>query len=401
MGTMMVFSTDEAPDCNRSYETAIKFTLLKPEYHPFTVSIAGEKVYIASSNLQYCARLQRLENGRLTTSRDVFRFATNPWDRCMDGGPQGNVWYDSVATLSDVNGKDSIGYVRVKSRACATNTLPCPDRNYGGWTDLFPWGTSCRGHLSKDSFATQRNPYDTCRSSDIKNPFGFGPTSYDVSDPKPAGWVENGFGVKSGMNRYFDWGYSNPIYGTCEGTKLLEGRRVTVPMGTAYRPGLWRCPTQDEWNYLFQLHRTADGDDSTWTICSIQDTSINAPIAGIILYPDDFSFVGRKRFPLANEKDDPTALVLTIDEWHNLANAGCVFIPSTYYRAGEPGQPRFLQETENKLCWKYWSATSNTYPYVPTTYIFYRDATNCRYIYNYDTKKCLGLPVRLVQDVIQ
>lgn len=399
--TIPLFCQYDDKSCNNHYETAIKFTLDAPEFHPFTVSRGGDKVYIATSNLQYCAKMQRLEYGRIVVSKNVFRFANRPMDRCLDGGADGNVWYDSIGKLKDVRGNDSLGYIRVKSRACATASQPCPDHEYGGWTDLFPWGTSCRGAQSRDIYASQIHPFDSILpgGGDIKNPHGIGPTFYDRSDPKPAGWTENGFGPNSGPNRYFDWGFNNPIYSSCWGSNTLEGSRVKVSAGTAYRPRLWRCMTVDEWEYLIRLHKV-DGKDSAWTVCSLQDTISNKPVPGVLFYPDDFSFQNQNcdTLPFGNYQQDASSLVLPDAQWHELERAGCVFLPATYYRAGDA--KRTLQETDKKFCWRYWSTTAHLYGSAWGTYMFFNSPTDARCYFDYDAPAYLGLPVRLVQDVL-
>lgn len=388
--------------CNRVYQTAIKFTIDAPQSHVFTVSLTGTRVYIAPTNLQYCAQMERITSGRALISRDVFRFADRPFDRCLDGGSEGNVWYARVDTFKDKNGYDSLGYVRTKSRACQTATADCPGREYTGWTDLFPWGTSCRGAQSKDRYATNVHPYDTVKGPGVvNNPYGFGPTFYTVYDTPPAGFVENGFGLNSGPNRYFDWGYNNPIYSACSGTKVLESGRVTVQAGTAYRAKLWRSMTPSEWEYLFRYHHV-ESKDSAWTICSILDTLTNTAVCGIVFYPDDFTFLNKSHgvLPFGNIRQDPLTLQLPLGQWNELSNAGCVFIPATYYRGGATGADRTLKETDKTMCWNYWTPTPYRNGEAYSVCVTYHGTSMGNIIeYNRETPTYCGLPVRLVQDV--
>ena len=199
-----------APGCERHYQSAVKFIVDTPTVHPFTINKLGGSVVFSTGNLQYCP------------ARDEWRFALRQFDRVGKGksvyAPEGlktdgthindngtTVFYDSI----DYSTKDNTpsGFKEVKGVPC-NNTLI--SKKYGGWVDMFAWGTSGQGRKAQDSLAVFFNPYDL-NGVDLghaANKFGYGP-SFDAGHGPGA--ISNNIDVKSGTNRFFDWGYRNVI----------------------------------------------------------------------------------------------------------------------------------------------------------------------------------------------
>ena len=186
--------------CNRHYQSAVKFIVDTPTVHPFTINKLGGSVVFSTGNLQYCP------------ARDEWRFALRQFDRVGKGksvyAPEGlktdgnnvndngtTVFYDSI----DYSTKDNTtasGFKEIKGVPC-NNTLI--SKKYGGWVDMFAWGTSGQGRKAQDSLAVFFNPYDL-NGVDLghaANKFGYGP-SFDAGHGPGA--ISNNIDVKSGTN---------------------------------------------------------------------------------------------------------------------------------------------------------------------------------------------------------
>lgn len=149
--------------------------------------------------------------------------------------------------------------------------------NYDGWIDLFGWGTS--GFMGCQPTEASKNTSD------------YGPASGDIA----------------GTN--YDWGVYNPI--TNGGNK----------------EGLWRTPTNNEWDYLMNNRSNAAKLRVWCTVCGVE---------GYMLMPDDF-WNNRLRMPLDITANICSVNKYTAEQWSQLEALGVVFMP----RAGSRYQKTF------------------------------------------------------------
>ena len=152
--------------------------------------------------------------------------------------------------------------------------------SYGGWIDLFGWGTS--GYNKKD-------PYMISKVN-----------------------VYYGNGVHDIAGTEFDWGVYN---------KISNGGNQTR---------LWRTLTNEEWEYVIKKRTDASS--------KIGIAKVNG-VLGIILLPDSwilptgltFSSEMSKNISSATNK---TTNIYTTTEWDRLNANGAVFLPTTGTRSG-------------------------------------------------------------------
>ena len=216
----------------------------------FSINDEGGQVHFSRGNLQYRA------------STDTWRFAEHQWD------------YVGNAT----NGNVSVG-----SEKCNNANI---SNTYGGWIDLFGWGTS-----GWSSGAVNYQPWATSTS----NPEYYPGRSYN-----------NGL---TGDYIEADWAWHNAI--SNGGSKTHQ----------------WRVLTSNEWRYLLNTRTTAS--KIRYAKATVND------VTGVILLPDDWS----KSYYTLNSTNTVNAAFATntIDAttWANKLEAhGAVFLPSTGYRRG-------------------------------------------------------------------
>lgn len=212
-----------------SYGNEVSFTTTSPTSSPigaisglFSVA-SNKKVYFSMGNLQYQA------------NTDTWRFAENQYD-----------------------------YVG------QNNQYISPD--FGGWIDIFGWGTS---------------GFNGC------NPW----LASEASNPYPYG------GNISNTN--YDWGVYNPI---------SNGGNTA---------GIWRTLTKSEWVYLFNIRPNASEKYSVACINGVN---------GVIILPDDYSIpVGISFTPHANNWSVNN---YSYSEWSLLECFGAVFLPAAGKRHG-------------------------------------------------------------------
>ena len=148
---------------------------------------------------------------------------------------------------------------------------------YSGWIDLFGWGTS--GYNNKYPYMTSTAPSD------------YGNESNNIS----------------GTN--YDWGVYNAIYNP-----------VTQ---TTDAPGTWRTLTKDEWFYLINTRVTSS--------CVRYAKAVVNGINGLIIVPDDWN---TSVYALQSTNTAEAAFTtnnnISSDDWTNMENAGCVFLPDSY-----------------------------------------------------------------------
>lgn len=216
----------------------------------FSVS-DSKQVYFSQGNLQYQA------------STGTWRFAVNQWD--------------------------FIGFNNSNSSS-----------TYGGWIDLFGWGTS-----GWDSGNTYYHPWDCNNSSGSQ--YGY-----------------PGIGNLTGAYANSDWGVYNPI---------SNGGNTT---------NTWRTLLSDEWDYVFNTRSTVSG--IRYAKAQVNDVN------GVILLPDDWN---ADTYSLNNTNIAEASYsgnIISATQWIILENAGAVFLPAAGYRFG-------TTVGEIGSCGYYWSAT--------------------------------------------
>ena len=203
----------------------------------FSVS-ATQQVHFSQGNLQYQA------------STDTWRFAEHQYDY-----------------VGDANGNIS--------------------STYGGWIDLFGWGTS-----GWNSGAVCYQPWSI---------------SITVRDYYPGGSYTNGL---TGAYAEADWAWHNAI---------SNG-------GNAAHH--WRTLTSTEWDYLLNSRTNASSKRGTGNINGV---------GGLIILPDSWAQPsGCPEFNpgFASSDGDWTHNSYTLAQWAQMEAAGAVFLPAAGYRLG-------------------------------------------------------------------
>ena len=274
----------------------------------FTINDNGNQVYFSKGNLQYQA------------STNIWRFAENQWDFVGD-----SVW----------------GTIYEHGEKCDNSQI---SSDYGGWIDLFGWGTS-----GWNNGNTYYHPWNYEMDDSQDHGFGYGPTdksnyTFDLAD----NYV------------YSDWGVYNAI---------LNGGN---------RRHQWRTLTSDEWVYVFNTRSTLSG-------IRYLKANVNS-INGLILLPDNWNDSTFCLCDVNNEEALFSSNVLGMADWNVLEKAGAVFFPA----AG--GRYKNIVSEEGTFC-GYWSSTH-----------LHKDGANCMgfavgYVFpNGNTTRNYGKAVRLVQD---
>lgn len=217
----------------------------------FSVS-PTQKVYFSQGNLQYQA------------STNTWRFAEHQWD--FVGEANANI-----------------------------------STTYGGWIDLFGWGTS--GWNCGNIY--------------------YHPWDYDDSDGNQYGPPENS--SLEGNYANSDWGYYNIISNGGD------------------QSNRWRTLNQPEWFYIFYERNTMSG-------IRYAKAKVNG-INGAILVPDNwntdtYDFINSNQIDASFEDNEISSI-----QWEIIENAGAIFLPTAGWRDGVS-----LYGLNNYGF--YWSATS-------------------------------------------
>ncbi len=201
----------------------------------FTINSNGDQVYFSQGNLQYQA------------STNTWRFASNQYDY-----------------IGDANSNIS--------------------QTYGGWIDLFGWGTSGYNHG-----AVCYQPWSTSQTD--SDYYAYGSYTYNLYD----------------QTGQADWGYN----------------AISNGGNTANQ---WRTLAKPEWNYVFNARTTTSGI----RYAKAQVNNVN----GVILLPDDWS---SSTYSLSNTNSSGASFssnTLTASQWNTLEQAGAVFLPAAGLRGG-------------------------------------------------------------------
>lgn len=274
----------------------------------FTANEDGDQVYFSKGNLQYQA------------STNTWRFAENQWD---------------FVGSTEVSSGETGGTVEGSSNHLMSSS-------YGGWIDLFGWGTSGFNHgaVCYQPWSTS-TIYSDYYIYDSTDPF------YDLSD-------------ESGQA---DWGYN----------AIENGGN---------QPNMWRALTDAEWEYLFFTRTTSSG------MRFVKATVAGSP--GVILLPDDWN---AELYDLSEVNVGDAyynSNIITGAVWQNVFEAvGSVFLPAAGYRNGDQiaGLASYAY---------YWSSVhDDAHPEYEGNFANCLRVTNSRadmyFVYRY-----YGLPVRLV-----
>ena len=180
---------------------------------------------------------------------------------------------------------------------------------YGGWIDLFGWGTSGYNHG-----AACYQPYSV--SANNSDYYAYGQPGYNLFD-------------QSGKA---DWGYN----------AISNG-------GNSTNSG-WRTLTKEEWNYLFNTRVTISG-------IRYAKAKVNG-IGGVILLPDDWNASLYSLEDINNSYADYLNNNITDAEWTDIfETAGAVFLPAV----GRMVSGSIVEEDEFASMYKsfgfYWSSS--------------------------------------------
>lgn len=411
--------------CDEQYFSAIQLTITRPEAVKFSVS-AGKKVEFAKGNLQYSA------------AQKAFRFAGNQWEVVGFGGKTASdtvVYWDSLYHAIDPNDPAGKKWLWVDStlgnkgdscydfdtiRAVSDNALV--SRTYGGWIDLFGWGTSGieseRVFGKKDvqchatyPFSSNNVNYDG--TSHPQNLTGYGPTNdaaVNIGGVGPLSGEVVGFAAAYGLCKYYDWGRYNDIYCKWVGydtitdktTGLLKDTMIydstmfhatVISASTGLKDSfvnLWRTLTKAEWDYLFANNR---GAFCPWTNAEITVSGTGKKVKGTLIFPDDYTMEKAKTrlagaYTGADLAQKSTAYqAVSYANWKALEATGVVFLPA----AGRRDFRTFDQLGANG---HYWSATGITNANAAAA-----DFSGTAAPTTSSVKRQFGYSVRLVHDV--
>lgn len=203
----------------------------------FSVS-ATQQVHFSQGNLQYCA------------NANTWRFAEHQYDY---------IGIDNSYTSS----------------------------TYGGWIDLFGWGTS-----GWNSGAVCYQPWSTS-------------TSY--SDYYPGGSYINDL---TGAYAEADWAWHNAI---SNGGNMAHK---------------WRTLTHSEWDYLFHTRTNASAKYGTGNINNVGSYEV----CGLIILPDSWTLPSGCSF--TSGIADYSLNSYTASQWAQMEAAGAVFLPAAGYLNG-------------------------------------------------------------------
>lgn len=217
----------------------------------FSVS-ATRQVWFSQGNLQYNA------------SSNTWRFAENQWNYVGGTRP-----YGGGSQNGNVNGSN--------------NSYISP--NYGGWIDLFGWGTSGYNHG-----AICYQPWSTSLANNEY--YAYGQYYYNLNQ----------------QTGQADWGYNTISNG---------GNTIHS----------WRTMTNQEWQYVFDIRVTTSGIRYVKAIVHY--------VRGIILLPDNWD---ASYYELYNTNDfgaSYSSNQIDLETWVNsLESHGAVFLPDAGCRRG-------------------------------------------------------------------
>lgn len=269
------------------------------------------------------------------------------------------------------------------------------------YVTLFGWGTS--GYHDNNDLVNQMfYPYVTSNSSAVPRPFSTGCNGYGPTNANATSTYTMQYLAFYGASTDYDWGRHNAIENG----------------GNA--PGKWRVLTHKEWLYL--LGPVYGGDTTSLQPCDpIPGTNCrtsskvngvdNARFAaayllgtthGIIIFPDNYTHPAGVPEPIGI--NDYTASSWNANqynsqEWIQMENAGCVFLPAAGCRNGT------TVNSVNAIGY-YWMPNHSTTLVSALNVYFQNDQIHPSYCYKKNNKykywgstRSFGMSVRLVRDV--
>lgn len=249
-------------------------------------------------------------------------------------------------------------------------------QSYDGWIDLFGWGTSGYNNTANDPRAQRYQPWEkatssvstvpidsvlNCETVEITgeceweytqyanasyNYFGYGPTT-NMPDPNLTGTSAN-----------YDWGVYNAI------------------SNAGNQAGLWRTLSLEEWNYLYYTRKNAQFLWSQGTVNGV---------VGMIILPDNF--IKPSDISWTYQANNWTTNTYTTEQWATLEALGAVFLPASGNREG--AGVSYVQKEGN-----YWSSSYND-----SKLVYSQNFGSGSLALRFNRHRCLGLSVRLVQDL--
>lgn len=281
----------------------------------FSVS-DGKEVYFSKGNLQYKA------------STNTWRFAERQID--FVGSQSNDCW-------GIVSGSDN-QYI---------------SQYYGGWVDLFGWGTSGWNNGNQYYY-----PYSTGSNNGVQG-YGYGPTN----------GISYNFGL-TGSYANADWGVYNAI------------------SNGGNQAGLWRTLTGDEWDYLLNTRNTVSG--IRYALATVDG------VHGLIIVPDNWPIELALNNP--NVSGSFSSNTITAENWTNILEAnGAVFLPAGGQRNGT-----YISDIGTNGM--YWASTCypNSYAAQYLNFYYFYNSYNYSYIngvwVNNTNGRSLGMSVRLVHE---
>lgn len=396
--------------CDEQYFSAIQLTIARYEAHPFSVDL-NKFVEFSKGNLQYSA------------GTNTFRFAEHQYDIVGDGTQTTYpvVYWDSLyhkmngttwAWIKAVDGVTDSCYDFDTAQVPSCNQFV--GKNYGGWIDLFGWGTSGLDAMKVFGVADPQNhaiyPFSINNvnydgTTHAENPTGYGP-SKDVNIDNTTGIV----GLQGTKCQYYDWGRYNDIYCKWYGSDTITKGGVltdtticdsTIFHATEYSVvtgkqdsfvNLWRTLTLAEWAYVFNS-RNVNNQGQNWALGEITIDGAGTKVKGVLLFPDDYSEDAARGVVLTTKLQTPLTYkgtsfqTISLNDWTALEYVGVVFLPFA-------GQRNYRTFTGYGTDGYYWAVTSQAEDKADAVHLTTAapDATQ-------SIDRFLGCSVRLVHDV--
>ena len=398
--------------CDEQYYSVIKLKIKRPEAIPFTINARGGKVEFSTGNLQYQAKTK------------TFRLATRQWEVVgvdADESYSTLVMWDSVTIEwnATANKYDTLHHIVPSNNKYAA-------KDYGGWIDCFPWGTSTfkRSEVdNKDGYVTCIYPYNRSVSElpspgNQNNTYGYGPSA-NVPDVAPD------FDLSDPVSCYYDWGINNDIYCIWVGYDTTKapgntGKDTILFDSTMFQKGTWRTLRDTEWRYMLQTRKVENRTQTAWTLVKLQGAAAadfanfgggtdpralkaGAEVCGMLIFPDEFELSNATKLGFTGNLTYGTTgwnQTLSYKNFMALEKLGVIFLPqsTTWNEQGN-------YETTKAMT--YWTSThyeSNSEKGKRAYYLRFTttgtiDGANGGLINYQWGHRCRGMQVRLVRDL--
>lgn len=213
----------------------------------------------------------------------------------------------------------------------------------------------------------QGNLQATCTSADNDGStqetwtWNFAANQWTYIDNATANNKINGNGSVStaGTVDLFGWSTSATHFGIHNSTDDGVYSGDFVDWGSNIGTG-WRTLTKDEWTYLLNTRSGStvhDKNNVRYAKATINTDDGNGGVKGLLLFPDGLTIPSSAAHQWATDLNNDWngwTTLCTIDEWNDLADMGCVFLPGAGWREGTT--VKNLLEA-NPAYVRYWSST--------------------------------------------